>query len=142
MQKKVSLKDLPAFCAELVKTFSSQQLVLLSGPLGVGKTQLVKCCVEALSSRGSPSVAVESPTFSIINSYPTDPPVFHVDLYRLTSATDVESTGFWDLFSEEKAILFVEWPERVDEKEFPLYWKTKKIKIDFSEDEQVRVLEY
>jgi tRNA threonylcarbamoyladenosine biosynthesis protein TsaE len=143
MEKKVSLQDLPQFCWEFVKKLKGRELILLSGPLGAGKTKFVKYCVQALhGGKGANEALVDSPTFSIINEYGGQPPVYHVDLYRLASADEVESTGFWDLFSVEQGIIFVEWPEQVPEKDFPVYWNTSKVKIDFTADPQVRNFRY
>src|SRR5687768_16798012 len=68
--------------------------VLLYGDLGTGKTQFVKYVVEALQGRFP-----ASPSFSLENIYETKlGPLHHFDLYRLESADDIESSGFWDAF--------------------------------------------
>ncbi len=53
-------------------------LVLLQGELGVGKTTFVRGLLEGLGYRGP----VRSPTFNLMQSFPTQPPVIHLDLYR------------------------------------------------------------
>jgi tRNA threonylcarbamoyladenosine biosynthesis protein TsaE len=113
----------------LTARFADKQLVLLGGPLGAGKTQFVKSCVAALGG-GTP----ESPTFSLINEYQVPGrPTWHVDLYRLQNEVDIDSTGFWDLFGEERGLIFVEWPERVDASSWPLGWARLDVQIDFTD---------
>jgi tRNA threonylcarbamoyladenosine biosynthesis protein TsaE len=137
MKSKVSLEELPQFCRDFVKRFKHRDLVLLSGPLGAGKTQFVKHCLTALCGNSS----AESPTFSIINEYGGAPPVFHVDLYRLESAADIESSGFWDLFANTEGVIFVEWPEQVGEEDFPVYWNKIKVQIQFTDEPNARTIE-
>jgi tRNA threonylcarbamoyladenosine biosynthesis protein TsaE len=95
------------FSANLVRP----SLVLLNGEMGVGKTQLVRWFVEALGGKNA-----SSPTFAIHQAYSSPHgAIDHVDLYRARNAEDVESTGFWDLFTQENGLIFVEWPEKVGE---------------------------
>ncbi len=109
--------DLIPFCESQLKSFAKKQLVLLEGGLGAGKTTVVQTLAALLGFK-----AAESPTFSVINEYPTLPKITHVDLYRMESAADIESTGFWDIFSEEAGFIFVEWPNRVPQQQWPQGW--------------------
>jgi len=54
--------------------------VLLYGPLGMGKSTLARGVIRALTR---PEEDVPSPTFTLVQFYPSDPPVAHFDLYRL-----------------------------------------------------------
>ena len=54
----------------------------------------------------------------------------HLDLYRLESEDDLESTGFWDLFSEEKGLILIEWAERLNPAYLPTNWFRLRIKYD------------
>lgn len=103
-------------------------LILLSGPLGAGKTLWVRGLAEGLRLD---SRQVSSPTFVIAQEYdqpaahsdasdhPTlaDPvTLVHVDAYRLTSASEMQTTG-WDLgdpTSRSRVIIAIEWPENLD----------------------------
>ena len=86
-----------------------QGAVLLIGNLGAGKTTLTKGIVEG---RGAATAdAVSSPTFTLIHQYGEDNPVFHIDLYRLEEARQVESLGLDDLF-RTGALVLLEWAER------------------------------
>jgi len=79
-------------------------VVLLSGPVGAGKTSLAQGMLrEWVGVKGAPS-----PTFTLVHSYPGE--VHHVDLYRLEAA-EVAELGIEDLFSPTSRVL-VEWPER------------------------------
>lgn len=84
----------------------------LDGPLGAGKTHAVRGLVRGVD----PSVAdwVSSPTYAVLQAYPGDPPIAHLDVYRLEGADDLESVGFWDLL-DEPGVVAVEWPTRVAE---------------------------
>ena len=83
-------------------------IVLLQGDLGAGKTTLARGLLRALGVRGS----VRSPTFALLE--PHDTPrarVIHLDLYRLSSADDLEALGLAD-YDEAGTLWLVEWPER------------------------------
>jgi tRNA threonylcarbamoyladenosine biosynthesis protein TsaE len=82
------------------------QVVLLSGPLGAGKTAFVRGLAEGL---GCDPTDVSSPTFTIVQEYPGRVRLQHVDLYRLTPA-EVRDLALDDLL--EDAVMAVEWPDR------------------------------
>ena len=81
-------------------------VVTLSGPLGVGKTALARGLLSALGHSGE----VPSPSFAIVQPYDDlDPPVWHVDLYRIEAVSELEELG---LDSATDGVLLVEWPEK------------------------------
>lgn len=86
-------------------------VVLLIGNLGAGKTTLAKGIVEGRGAAAADDVS--SPTFTLIHQYGAagDAPVYHVDLYRLDEAREVENLGLQDLFADGKLVL-LEWAER------------------------------
>jgi tRNA threonylcarbamoyladenosine biosynthesis protein TsaE len=84
-------------------------VVLLIGNLGAGKTTLAKGIVEG--KNGTPADEVSSPTFTLIHQYRDEAPVYHVDLYRLDEAREVEGLGLDDLF-RSGALILLEWAER------------------------------
>ncbi len=105
--------------------------VLLIGNLGAGKTTIAKGIVE---SRGGVSAnEVSSPTFTLIHQYGTadSSPIYHIDLYRLDEAREVESLGLDDLFASNSLVL-LEWAER-----FPalLPQKRAEIRIEALDDD-------
>jgi tRNA threonylcarbamoyladenosine biosynthesis protein TsaE len=81
----------------------------LCGPLGAGKTLLVRAISEAL---GVDPAAIASPTFVLIHEYAGRIPVFHFDAYRLDSPRAFEDLGAADYWSAG-GICLVEWAEKV-----------------------------
>lgn len=82
--------------------------VALHGPLGAGKSTLVRGALAALGWEG----AVPSPTYTLVEPYALAREVWHLDLYRLGDASE------WDELGIEEAapdFLFIEWPERIPE---------------------------
>lgn len=92
---------------------SAVRLVLLSGPLGSGKTTLVRALVSALP--GGEQAEVSSPSFTLCNSYPTRPPVLHCDLYRAGGAPD----ELLEALDSGEALVVVEWGEYLAPQDLP-----------------------
>ncbi len=84
-------------------------VIALVGPLGAGKTVLVKG-IAAGAGVGDPR-RVTSPTFVIVNEYEGRLRLFHIDAYRLRDGRDLEALGFSE-FLEQGAVV-VEWADRV-----------------------------
>lgn len=82
--------------------------VLLYGPLGMGKSTLARGLIRALTR---PDEDVPSPTFTLVQFYPSDPPVAHFDLYRLTRPEEAFEIGLDEALDEGCAV--IEWPERL-----------------------------
>jgi tRNA threonylcarbamoyladenosine biosynthesis protein TsaE len=83
-------------------------VIYLSGELGTGKTTLTRALLQALGHVGR----VRSPTYTLVEPYEiSGRRVFHLDLYRLTGAEELEYLGLRDLDPAQDLIL-VEWPER------------------------------
>lgn len=90
----------------LAEMLSRGDVVLISGPLGAGKTAFVRGLAEGL---GAASSDVSSPTFTLIQQYTGRLPLFHADLYRLT---EVEAADLGLEDTGEDGVLAVEWPDR------------------------------
>lgn len=83
-------------------------VVHLQGPLGAGKTTLVRGLLRGLGHSGR----VRSPTFTLLEPYElTGCSVLHLDLYRLADPGELEFLGLLDLI-EAGSLVLVEWPER------------------------------
>lgn len=92
----------------IAKCLISPLVMELEGPLGVGKTTLVRSMLSSLGYTG----LVKSPTYTLIEAY--DFPSFqlyHLDLYRLKSAEELAFIGLSDYLIGQ-SIFFIEWPER------------------------------
>ena len=101
-------------------------VITLSGPLGVGKTALARGFIAALGHSGE----VPSPSFAIVQPYEElDPPVWHVDLYRLEDPSEIDELG---LDSAADAVLLVEWPERAGERAWP---DALRLTLAFAQDD-------
>ncbi len=127
--KSFKVADLKAFqamvIAEIIPLVKPKTLFLLSGELGAGKTELIKAVAAHFQMKD-----VQSPTFAFHHRYQSAKlNLHHVDLYRLKSEEDLESTGFWDLFENEEDVLFVEWSNLVQADAWPWGWKQIKIEI-------------
>ena len=83
-------------------------VVALSGPLGAGKTTLVRGLLAQLGV----VAAVRSPTYALMECYDTPRcRAVHVDLYRLGAAEEVDSLGLRDL-DQAGALWLIEWPQK------------------------------
>ena len=96
----------------LTKKFPDLSILLLNGPLGAGKTTLVKGIAKSLKIQET----ITSPTFPLSQHYPSgSPPLIHLDLYRLE---DAKAANEFFLLEEEEskdmgALMVIEWPERL-----------------------------
>ena len=76
--------------AALAPIVRAGKVITLSGPLGVGKTALARGLIMALGHEGE----VPSPSFAIVQPYDElDPPVLHVDLYRIEEPSEIDELG-------------------------------------------------
>ena len=108
---------------QLSQKLNPQSIILLQGPIGAGKTSLVKGIAQGLSI----SEDITSPTFALSHHYKSGKiPLIHLDLYRLENISSAKEV----FYSEEeealqsKAILVIEWPELI-ESYIENFWKIK-----------------
>jgi tRNA threonylcarbamoyladenosine biosynthesis protein TsaE len=87
------------------------EILLLSGPLGTGKTLAVKGMAHAL---GVDDDDVSSPSFTLVNPYEGRLRMYHIDLYRLDEgASAAHAVDLDELLSDERAVIVIEWAERM-----------------------------
>lgn len=87
------------------------EVLAIVGPLGSGKTHLIKGIAEGA---GAPDARqVNSPTFVLVNEYVGRLDLYHIDAYRLNSLAEFEMLGFDDLCYPESVVL-IEWADRVE----------------------------
>lgn len=100
-----SAEDMQAFAATLAPFVRDDDLIILNGDLGAGKT----CFVQGLAQGLGVDEPVTSPTFDILQVYPQGRvQLNHFDLYRIESADDLEDIGFFDII-ESGGVSCIEW---------------------------------
>jgi len=104
--------DLLPICKTLAEQLEPGTCILLDGPLGAGKTTFTRHLGEALNSQDP----INSPTYSLVQTYPCNHPtiktIHHMDLYRLTSQTDIESLDLDRYLNTPNAICIIEWSKK------------------------------
>jgi tRNA threonylcarbamoyladenosine biosynthesis protein TsaE len=99
------------FGQQLGEKLAGGEILLLSGPLGAGKTIFVKGICSAL---GIDEEEVTSPSFTLVNPYAGRLQLYHLDLYRLDEgASAAHAVDLDDLLADEKAVIVIEWAERM-----------------------------
>lgn len=97
---------------DLAMALRPGDVLALHGDLGAGKSTLARALIRALAD--DTALEVPSPTFTLVQSYDTRVPVHHFDLYRFSSAEELEELGFPDVLKDGAAL--IEWPERADDR--------------------------
>lgn len=92
----------------LGRALSPGTVLALMGDLGAGKTTLTKGIARGLEVDD----LVHSPTFNLIHEHSGRLPVYHFDLYRLTSPDQLEDLGYEEYFFGE-GVCIIEWPEEI-----------------------------
>ena len=95
---------------DLASSLRHGSLVSLVGPLGAGKTTLVKGIGKGLLITD----LIVSPSYIIAREYVGRMPLHHVDAYRIGSLEEFAEVGLDELLPPEKGATVVEWPERID----------------------------
>lgn len=112
------------------------ETLLLSGPLGAGKTVFVKGLATGL---GLDPAEVSSPSFTLVNSYADGRlPLHHIDLYRLAEgASSAHAVDLEELLTDESAVVVIEWAERMGR--YPLPPPVWRISIEGDGEEPRRI---
>lgn len=94
----------------LGEKLSPGTVIAYEGDLGAGKTAFTRGLAQGLGV----TERVTSPTYTIVNEYEGKIPLFHFDMYRLSSAEDLFDIG-WEDYLERGGVIAVEWSSRVSE---------------------------
>jgi tRNA threonylcarbamoyladenosine biosynthesis protein TsaE len=134
---KILIKDksyLPAAARKLLKYTSENRLIAFRGPMGSGKTTIIKAICKELGAVDQ----LSSPTFTLVNEYRTikGEILYHIDFYRIKNRDEVFDFGIEEYLTGV-SYCFIEWPELV---EGVLPAETIIVKITVSKDGQ-RLLE-
>lgn len=106
-----SAEETISIAEEYAQAVQAGDVICLSGNLGAGKTQFVRGFVQGLGLSGD---IVSSPTFTIINEYDGDLPVYHFDCYRLEHFREAVEIGAEE-YLYGNGVCIVEWPDRIRE---------------------------
>jgi len=87
------------------------EVIAVCGPLGSGKTHLIKGIAAGAGAQDSRDVT--SPTFVIVNEYSSRLDIYHIDAYRLDSTAEFEMLGFDD-FCYPQSVVLIEWADKVE----------------------------
>ena len=110
MERTLTLKtegDMEALGMRVAQALPHGGFVALYGDLGAGKTVLSRGAGRALGLDH-----LSSPTFTIVQEYPTVPPLFHFDAYRLEDEDELYAMGFED-YLDRGGLILMEWADRV-----------------------------
>lgn len=137
--RSTSTKDTMRIAKEFAEELKPGRVIGLKGNLGSGKTQFVKGICEHFKVKE----VVNSPTFILVNEYEGTNgekkafKVYHFDLYRLNSASELEVIGFNEYINNNSLVL-IEWPEIAEKY---LNRKIETIRFDYGDGDEERVIE-
>ena len=114
-----SIAQTEAIARELAARFRPNDLILLEGDLGSGKTFLVKALCKIWQTEDE----AVSPSFAIVHQYRGQIPVHHLDLYRIQDERELDHLG-WEELLDAGAVTFIEWPQ-ILEAQLSGYYKIK-----------------
>ena len=104
-----SEEETRAIAARLAQNCKGNEVFLLQGTLGAGKSVFARAFVRSLMQA---DIDVPSPTFTLVQSYETPKgPLWHFDLYRLQEPDEIFEIGWEDALTS--GIVLIEWPERL-----------------------------
>lgn len=125
---RLNLNDIPAFAKQLALELKGGEIFALVGPLGAGKTTLVKAIGKELKIKPR----ITSPTFTLMHLFPAKLKsgkkilLYHLDLYRSKNFKEAAALGLSEFWGKPETITFIEWGDKI-KKHLPK--KTKTIKL-------------
>ncbi len=120
---------------QLGEELTGGEVILLDGALGAGKTVLAKGLAQGL---GIDSEDVTSPSFTLVNPHQGRLLLYHIDLYRLDEgATAAHAVDLDEILTDERAVVVIEWGERLGR--YPLPLTVWRVSIEGDGDEPRRI---
>ncbi|MBV8196604.1 MAG: tRNA (adenosine(37)-N6)-threonylcarbamoyltransferase complex ATPase subunit type 1 TsaE [Candidatus Eremiobacteraeota bacterium] len=105
LRKRLATRaDFTAFAADFGRRLQPGDVVALSGAIGSGKTTFIDAVVRSLHDSGEAS----SPTFTFWHHYAGDPPIEHLDFFRILDPREIAELGLEEAF-DGRSIVLVEW---------------------------------
>lgn len=106
-----SLEDVTDVATQVGSFLKPGDILFLKGKLGTGKTTFARSLIQSLSPLGAQE-EVPSPTFTLIQTYPhLNPPIVHMDLYRLKHPEELLELGFQEELG--RSVFLIEWPDLI-----------------------------
>lgn len=109
-KKEIGVGRLAEITSELKRYLTKGAVLLLNGDIAAGKTTLVATLVEQASS----------PTYALHQVYSkTQLRIDHFDLYRLSNADEIETSGVWEALHQKDNLVIIEWSQKISLHELP-----------------------
>jgi len=116
---------------KLAKSFKGDEVILLEGELGAGKTVFAKGIASGLGLKNFHQVC--SPSYTLVNIYQAKYPIYHIDLFRLSKDSEILDIGWEDYLGQ--GVIVVEWAEKL---RFPL--EAIRIRLEIEDGEKRRII--
>lgn len=127
-----NLNELEKATQDFANKLRPRTIVLFSGAVGVGKTQSIRFILKALGFE-----MASSSSFAIHQEYKInrDLKAHHFDFYRLENEDEIFQTGYFEALNEDKALVFVEWPDLLRSNVRAAGWVTIKFELKLTNEE-------
>jgi len=137
-----SEQETRAVARQLAMKLVPDDVLLLQGDLGAGKTEFIKGVCQGMNV----DEIVSSPTYTIVNQYvgedrserPID--IYHVDLYRIENAKELIEVGLADLLADAGSIKLIEWAENADSILPPLRYDIYFVTLDDENSRRIEIV--
>ncbi len=126
-----SAEETIALGEKIGKLLHGGEVIAYRGDLGAGKTTITR----GISIGMGLGDEVTSPTFALVNEYRGEKlTLYHFDMYRITSAEDLEAAGFFDFMGED-SVIAAEWSENIEDElpEGTIFIELRRVSDDVRE---------
>jgi tRNA threonylcarbamoyladenosine biosynthesis protein TsaE len=130
-----SVDETKKIAYEFAKNLKSGDALCMYGDLGVGKTAFVQGLAQGLGI----DEPITSPTFTIVNEYEGDLPLYHFDVYRIADSDEMYEIGY-DEYVYGDGVSVIEWPQLIEDI-LPENRYDITISKDYDKGENYRIIE-